>query len=253
MAFTTTTTRTRSGRLRTLVFVQSLEKQGIDSEAPSPSAAAAAVQQQQQQEEEVEPLSWMDYYRLLEDYVCQHGHARVAKRDGPLGQWVNRQRQRKHRLDTTRIQSLDAIGFCWNATHDKQSKEQDQWWIRFKDVHDTIQPKIKQQQHGVDVFSTLSSSQKDWLRRQRNLYIDYYVIKFTSSCKLTEKQIDALRGLDPLWYMTSNERKWLILFEVLKQYQQTHGKFKNNVGWIDWWVERRETFVFLPLVFLPLQ
>jgi hypothetical protein len=36
--------------------------------------------EQQQQEEEL--LSWMDYYRLLEDYVCQHGHAR----DGPLCQ-----------------------------------------------------------------------------------------------------------------------------------------------------------------------
>ncbi|KAG7358387.1 helicase domain protein [Nitzschia inconspicua] len=163
--------------------------------------------------------SWNDYFLQLVEFQKVHGHVRVPKRHpSRLGEWVSRQRQRKSRLDSARIQLLDSIGFCWNAGDDKQHKEQDQWWQRFESVRYQVL-----QSPDMSLEECLNPSQLDWLRRQRNDYLDYYQWNYTPSCKLTSEQLDALNELDSSWWKTARERQWDVQFQALQEYRDKHG------------------------------
>jgi predicted helicase len=68
--------------------------------------------------------SWMFWYGLLQVFVKQHGHSRVAKGyktddDYRLGQWVAVQRRVKDAMSPDRRQRLEALpGWSWNSlTH----------------------------------------------------------------------------------------------------------------------------------------
>jgi Helicase associated domain len=158
------------------------------------------------------PSSWMDRFQELLEFKTAHGHARVPKRyDGGLGVWVNHQRQRRHRLDEGRIVRLDAIGFCWDAAEDKVAKERQHWWERFRQLQDSpVEP--------------LSPSQAEWLRRQRNEYVDFYRLRYSSSCRLDRSQIGALNELDPSWWKTAREREWDVRCQELLEYRNEHGR-----------------------------
>ncbi|KAL7449292.1 hypothetical protein ACHAWC_001363, partial [Mediolabrus comicus] len=60
---------------------------------------------------------WMDRYDELEEYKEKHGHTIVKQRSGPLGRWVDNQRQlrREGKLSDEKIQLLNEIGFVWNV------------------------------------------------------------------------------------------------------------------------------------------
>lgn len=186
-----------------------------ESQPPSPSSLSP---------------SWKDRLDELVQFKTVHGHTRVPKRySGGLGVWVDHQRQRKDRIDIEWIHILDSIGFCWDASMDKSDKERQQWWKRFQDLQQHKHT-IEQVDHSVSsssssvLLESLSASQSEWLRRQRNEYIEYYILQYSTTCKLDEAQIQALNGLDPSWWKTSRERQWDTRCQELVEYRKKHGK-----------------------------
>jgi hypothetical protein len=63
-------------------------------------------------------LKWNESFAKLKIYQQQYGNCRVPrggwKEDRRLGEWVSTQRQRKDRMDPSRKQKLDKIGFVWS-------------------------------------------------------------------------------------------------------------------------------------------
>lgn len=176
------------------------------------------------------PSSWMDRFQELLEFKTAHGHARVPKRyDGGLGVWVNHQRQRRHRLDEGRIVRLDAIGFCWDAAEDKVAKERQHWWERFRQLQDVYMNSSSSSSTTTtsaahSPVEPLSPSQAEWLRRQRNEYVDFYRLRYSSSCRLDRSQIGALNELDPSWWKTAREREWDVRCQELLEYRNEHGR-----------------------------
>jgi hypothetical protein len=160
-------------------------------------------------------------YRELLEFKEIHGHTRVPRRHGKLGDWVSKLRQRKDRLDEQRLDRLNEIGFCWDASDDKHRKEREKWWERLEsfrhiprqNLHpiakvgsDVIVPVDASSsvggmydQSSMLSFDNLTSSQTKWLRRQRIEYIDS---GGKPSPKLDEIQIEALNEIDPNWWQT---------------------------------------------------
>eukprot|EP00535_Pseudo-nitzschia_heimii_P002709 CAMPEP_0197181500 /NCGR_PEP_ID=MMETSP1423-20130617/5765_1 /TAXON_ID=476441 /ORGANISM="Pseudo-nitzschia heimii, Strain UNC1101" /LENGTH=399 /DNA_ID=CAMNT_0042631757 /DNA_START=34 /DNA_END=1233 /DNA_ORIENTATION=- len=188
-----------------------------------------------------------------------HGHLKVPRRYGKLGDWVNKLRQRKDRLDQDRLDRLNEIDFCWDASGDKRRKEREKWWERLESLPLTT---IQQEQTGVcripdtaeseDLATTvnepfslsllsssssrgvaknsqqssmlsfehLTSAQKKWLRRQQ---IEYIESGRKPSTKLDKTQIQALNEIDPNWWQTARERKWHAQYLALKYFRAKHG------------------------------
>jgi predicted helicase len=69
--------------------------------------------------------SWMFWYGLLETFVKEHGHCRVAQSyktdDGyRLGSWISDQRHRKDKMNPDRRQRLEALlGWSWDLLSDQ--------------------------------------------------------------------------------------------------------------------------------------
>ena len=69
--------------------------------------------------------SWMFWYGLLETFVKEHGHCRVAalyKTDDGfrLGAWVSKQRQAKDTMEPDRRQRLETLpGWSWDVLSDR--------------------------------------------------------------------------------------------------------------------------------------
>ena len=68
---------------------------------------------------------WMFWYGLLQAFVDEHGHSRVSGKyktdDGySLGQWVNRQRMAKDKMDSDHQERLEALPeWSWDARSDR--------------------------------------------------------------------------------------------------------------------------------------
>jgi hypothetical protein len=168
-----------------------------------------------------------------------HGHLMVPRRYGKLGDWVNKLRQRKHRLDQERLDRLNGIGFCWDASGDKRRKEREKWWERLESLPlSTVeQPKPgtcrmsppsrgaiqRPQQLSILSFENLTNAQTKWLRRQRIQYIES---GRNPSSKLDRTQIQALNAIDPNWWQTATERKWNDQYFALKNFKAKHGTWK---------------------------
>ena len=130
-----------------------------------------------------------------------HGHTRVPRRQGKLGDWVNKLRQRKDRLDEQRLGRLNEIGFCWDASDDKLRKQKERWWERLE----SLRIHQRQNQSSVLLHESLTNSEKKWLRRQQ---LQYFDSDRKPSLKLDERQMQALRSIDPKWWQTVC-RSWL--------------------------------------------
>ena len=71
--------------------------------------------------------TWEEMFALLVEFNRQHGHCRVPRQylETPgLGRWVNTQRLSKKngRIDASKAERLESIGFIWNAISDSWEK-----------------------------------------------------------------------------------------------------------------------------------
>ena len=70
---------------------------------------------------------WMKHYKELQEYKAQHGHVRVPRKSGPLGEWVRTQRRyyklwrrgESVPLTKERMELLDHLGFVWLPAEEK--------------------------------------------------------------------------------------------------------------------------------------
>ncbi|GCA61952.1 hypothetical protein KIPB_000140 [Kipferlia bialata] len=60
---------------------------------------------------------WQGNLEQLRDYMAQHPGTVPAQKDGALGRWVKTQRRQraKGKMDKSRVDRLDAIGFIWEG------------------------------------------------------------------------------------------------------------------------------------------
>jgi hypothetical protein len=62
---------------------------------------------------------WEEMFAKLEEYCRENGDClvpRVYKEDPSLGRWVSKQRIRRDKLDPTRRERLESIGFVWQVS-----------------------------------------------------------------------------------------------------------------------------------------
>jgi len=157
-------------------------------------------------------------FQELLEYRNVHGHTRVPKREGQLGDWVNKLRQRKDQLHEKRIEQLNEIEFCWDASDDKRRRLQNQWWKQLESLRKTQTE--AEQKSSILVYDNLAGSQKAWLRRQRIVYIDS---SYKPCEKLNEEQIQALNRMDRNWWKTARERKWDAQYSALRDFKRKYG------------------------------
>lgn len=167
--------------------------------------------------------TWFDRYNELREYRNRHDNTLVPKRyaDNPaLGNWVNKQRQQYRRyrakefpcsLDEDKVQLLNDIGFCWDATESSQKKrrQDNSWWLKFE--------ALKAQ--GVTKGS-LPSSLTSFLSEQRE---EFEKLEQGEPSKLDSKKVSALVALDPEWHKPFHERQWNLRFKELEEYRVKHG------------------------------
>lgn len=150
---------------------------------------------------------WTVRFQELRQFQREHGHCRVPKRysaNPSLANWVSKQRQlykRSSSLTQERIDSLNDIGFCWDATAKKTS---DDWWTRFDQFRDATENNRAMKQ-----IPGLAA----WLRTQRQR-VD----------TLSDKQRSSLDSVDPSWHLTQYQRTWELRFQQLEAYVAEHGE-----------------------------
>jgi hypothetical protein len=75
-------------------------------------------------------IAWSNKLKDLREFQTEHGHIRVPRKSGPLGEWVRNQRQynrlneegQSTQLTTERKQLLDEMGFIWNPLEHKRKR-----------------------------------------------------------------------------------------------------------------------------------
>ena len=101
---------------------------------------------------------WWEFYEELCDYKEKHGDTLVPSNtvEGHrnLGNWVNRQRQRRQSLSKERIQALEKIGFCWNANRGAWNN----FYNQLKEFH---------AEHGHTFVPRSHGPLYNWVSRQR--------------------------------------------------------------------------------------
>lgn len=89
---------------------------------------------------------WQTRFEELQEYKALHGDFDVPQKYGPLGVWVNKQRNEYHngekgmksQLTQQRISQLDSIGFRWAKKYG-----QELWETRFKELKE-YKEKVRQ-------------------------------------------------------------------------------------------------------------
>lgn len=74
--------------------------------------------------------AWARHLAELDQFIAEHGHARVPQADRGLGNWVHSVRAARagrgtYRLTPQRIADLDARGFLWSSD---LARHRDQEW-----------------------------------------------------------------------------------------------------------------------------
>jgi hypothetical protein len=190
--------------------------------------------------------TWLDQAQQVVDYRDKYGHTLVPKRfkENPsLGNWVNKQRQQYRRynegktpcsLTEKRIQLLNKIGFCWDATslqsgsskddiHESISLERvhknrhDAWWRRLDEIKALV---VDGSLTSLDRIES-QSSLGHWMNKQRK---EYRRCKDGQpSSTLDSDKMEALGLIDSEWWKGVRQRQWDTRFQELLDYRKRHG------------------------------
>ena len=179
--------------------------------------------------------TWEEKFLLVEDYVSQHGHARVPTpyevNGVQLGWWVASQRSAasRGRLDQERYHRFDNLpGWAWN-TFDSRWAE---GFSRLLDYVEKEGTSLVPQSYKADVFGLGS-----WVNAQRHK---------RAKGELDEgkrRQLEALPG----WSWDVADAKWESAFGCLQRYAQIHGNSEVAGGFtfedykLGDWVERQRS------------
>ena len=170
-------------------------------------------------------VKFIEKLQELNQYKVEHGDCNVPRRYGPLGNFVNKQRQlyrklqsgEKSSLTPERIKALNDLGFEWTADAKAASKHRNQkrWLELFEKL------KKYHKEHGT---CRIPSDYEDvklatWVKTQRKEY--RRAIRGEKST-LNPERIALLSTLD---FETSSvyEDLWDVRIQELRQYKKLHG------------------------------
>jgi hypothetical protein len=207
---------------------------------------------------------WMERFQQLSLYREEHGHCLVPKRyreNPPLGNWVNKQRQEYRRywqgtrpcsLTSERIEVLNQIGFCWDATNETvcQLEEPFNSDVKWKAQFHMLKSLVSSKHNSVAELTsaTCPPSLWNWLRLQRERYSIAVRSSTHEEPLLSLSQIEDLSALDGNWWMTPRQVRWETRFEELKEYRVTHGNccvpisYKSNKPLAHWVSNQRKQY-----------
>eukprot|EP00527_Entomoneis_sp_CCMP2396_P003928 CAMPEP_0198147476 /NCGR_PEP_ID=MMETSP1443-20131203/35960_1 /TAXON_ID=186043 /ORGANISM="Entomoneis sp., Strain CCMP2396" /LENGTH=345 /DNA_ID=CAMNT_0043811831 /DNA_START=30 /DNA_END=1067 /DNA_ORIENTATION=+ len=227
---------------------------------------------------------WVQRAVQLLQYYQQHGHCLVPKRfkeNQSLGNWVNKQRQEYRKflagetpcsLSEERIEILNQMGFCWDASQlpntpppqQKVEERDDEWWSMFQELESYMGEHKLENVHSIPFKSTLYN----WIMNVRMQYctqekeqratlaaagannnVDIASATATATLLiLSQKQIYALDKLDPNWHLSPREALWERRFNELLQYRQKYGdccvpiSFSENKQLANWVSTQRKQY-----------
>lgn len=199
------------------------------------------------QEKENKPLksdvSWEARYSELCDFSGQFGHCDVPKAyapNPPLSNWVSMQREKQKRgkLDRSRYERLDALGFAWFAKNRRSDRCWDQRFAElraFKQKHGHIRG-VKEM--GKQLFSWRNTQRG--LRREGKLSAERIARLDAIGFEWADPR---LQGLDP---QIGWEKRWEFFFDQLKEFKKQRGHtlvpsdWRENKQLATWVAEQRK-------------
>lgn len=171
-------------------------------------------------------IQWDAMRDALLAFFRLHGHCNVPDSwpaNPNLPRWAHglRRAKREGRLDETKIRTLDQIGFAWNATEAR-------WNVMLAELARVL----KTQPEGPKASSELSS----WVAAVRRL---------KRAGKLSNEREHALEQIGFKW--SPGDDRWNVMYELLKQYRQTHGDCSVPWKWAEnpklaTWVATQRSF-----------
>ena len=154
---------------------------------------------------------WLDRLDELTKYKNENGDCNVPERQGPLGEWVKRQRQsfKKGKLSQERVDMLESIGFSWEPIDET-------WMSRFDELTNY---------KGENGDCNVPYSQGPlgmWVSEQRRLY---------KKQKLLQERNELLESIGFEWVLRERnytnswklDEQWKIGYTELVQYLVEHG------------------------------
>jgi superfamily II DNA or RNA helicase len=161
---------------------------------------------------------WEDHYKLLLEYVAEHGHARPADNGSQIGGWVRNQRSKykKNKLNSDKIARLEALdGWVWNVL-------EWQWEQGFTALKRYVSERATcSVPH--DFISDNGIKLASWILSQRQRY---------KNSKLSEDRIKMLQDID-YWSWDPFEEAWNKGFSDLMNYVEKFGTADVSSNYID--------------------
>lgn len=114
---------------------------------------------------EVQSDQWEAKFEELCAYKKEHGPDQVPEKDSALGRWLNRQRNRKHKLSAPRVARLDEIGFTWTKEGDGSIDNETVWEEKCLELQ-----RFKEETGHFKVSKSAHPQLKVWVARQRQSY-----------------------------------------------------------------------------------
>jgi hypothetical protein len=151
---------------------------------------------------------WEEMYNKMQAFKETHGHCQIPvnyKDDPTLGKWARNQRafERTGRLDETRFERLDVLGFVWDPCgshwNDMYTKLR-----AYYDKHGHCQIPISYQEDPV---------LGKWVRNQRML---------ETNGTLNDDRFERLNALEFVW--SPNQMRWNMMVNHLKEFTRVHGR-----------------------------
>ena len=145
--------------------------------------------------------AWELRYEELTNYKAQNGDCNVPTKQGPLGRWVNNQRQsyKKGKLSQESIDLLESIGFVWDLLDEA-------WTTRFDELVDF------KNENGDCNVPTNQGPLGEWVCRQRQSY---------KRENLSRERVDLLESVGFSWEPT--DEAWATRFDELVGFKNENG------------------------------
>ncbi len=180
--------------------------------------------------------SWEEHYQNLVSFKQKYGHCQVSSEDETtktLGRWVGTQRKKHLRLDQTKVDLLNELGFDWKIEPGKSLVKQmkqhatsrEKWWRNYHKLSS-----FKQHYGHLRVGQSKDQKWKPlyiWISRQRSNW---------QKGSLEEEQITALKKIG---FDKERPRSWEENYQYLQDFKQRHGhcqvsKAEDNVlsNWV---------------------
>lgn len=144
--------------------------------------------------------SWNERVQELKEYKERVGDTlvpRIYPENPPLGNWVNKQRQRKKKgvISEEHISMLDELDFIWDAANIRKSKSA-LWWNRMDELKEIVDE---------DGYASIKSNSSIgfWMNHQRKQYQLHFQGHNSS---LTADMIQALNAVEFPWKSERSQR-----------------------------------------------